>query len=64
MVAHAFSPSTWKAETGGSLQGQSGLQSEFQNYQGYTEKPWLKKQPKFFITIIIIIIITILKYGG
>jgi hypothetical protein len=26
--------------------GQAGLQSEFQNSQGYTEKPCLKKQNK------------------
>jgi hypothetical protein len=26
------------------IQGQSGLQSEFQDSQGYTEKPCLKKQ--------------------
>ena len=49
VVAHAFNPSTWEAEAeaeaGGSLgvQGQSGLQSEFQDSQGgYTEKSGLK----------------------
>jgi hypothetical protein len=51
MVAHAFNPSTWDAETGGYLrlwvQGQTGLQSEFQDSQGYTEKPCVKtKQNK------------------
>jgi hypothetical protein len=28
------------------VQGQSGLQSEFQDSQGYAEKPWLKKANK------------------
>jgi hypothetical protein len=28
------------------VQGQSGLQSEFQDSQGYTEKPCLEKQNK------------------
>jgi hypothetical protein len=28
------------------VQGQPGLQSEFQDSQGYTEKPCLKKQKK------------------
>ena len=48
MVAHAFSPSTREAEAGGFLsRGQSGLQSEFQDNQGYTEKPCLEtKQNK------------------
>ena len=42
----SFNPSTWEAEVGKSLWGwgQSGLQSEFQNSQGYTDKPCLKKQ--------------------
>jgi hypothetical protein len=41
VVAHAFSSSAQEAEAGGSLrvQGQPGLQSEFQDSQGYTEKP-------------------------
>jgi hypothetical protein len=51
VVAHAFNPSTWEAEAGGSLadlwvKGQPGLQSEFQDSQGYTEKPCLRKQNK------------------
>jgi hypothetical protein len=41
-VAHAFDPSTWEAEAGGFL----SLKSEFQESQGYTEKPCLKKQNK------------------
>jgi hypothetical protein len=28
------------------VRGQPGLQSEFQDSQGYTEKPWLEKQNK------------------
>jgi len=28
------------------VRGQPGLQSEFQDSQGYTEKPCLKKKPK------------------
>ena len=44
VVAHAFNPSTWQAEAGGFLSSsQPGLQSEFQDSQGYTEKPCLKK---------------------
>jgi hypothetical protein len=35
MVVHAFNTST---------RGQPGLQSEFQDSHGYTEKPCLKKQ--------------------
>jgi hypothetical protein len=45
--AHAFNPSTWEAEAGGflsSVQGQPGLQSEFQDSQNYTEKPCLKNK--------------------
>jgi hypothetical protein len=37
VVAHAFNPST---------RGQPGLQSEFRDSQGYTEKPCLEKQNK------------------
>ena len=47
MVAHAFNPSTWEAEAGGfRVQGQPGLQSEFQESQGYKEKPCLEKHQK------------------
>jgi hypothetical protein len=41
VVVHVFNPSTWEAEAG--VGGQPGLQSEFQDSQGYTEKPCLKK---------------------
>jgi hypothetical protein len=45
MVAHTFNPSTWEAEAGGFfVRGQPGLQSEFQDSQGYTEKPCLEKE--------------------
>jgi hypothetical protein len=44
VVVHAFNPSTWEAEAGGFLSsGQPGLQSEFQDSQGNTEEPCLKK---------------------
>jgi hypothetical protein len=47
VVAHAFNPSTWEAEAGRFLSSKPGLQSEFQDSQGYTEKPCLKtKQNK------------------
>jgi hypothetical protein len=47
VVAHVFNPSTQEAEAGGFLSsrpGQPGLQSEFQDSQGYTEKPCLKRK--------------------
>ena len=46
-MVHTFNPDTQQAEAGGSMwvQGQPGLQSEFQDSQDcYTEKPSLKKQ--------------------
>jgi hypothetical protein len=43
MVAHAFNPSTWEAEAGGFLSSKPAWSTEFQNSQGYTEKPGLKK---------------------
>jgi hypothetical protein len=41
VVVHAFNPSTQGAEEGKTprVPGQSGLQNEFQDSQGYTEKP-------------------------
>ena len=41
MVAHAINPSTLEAEA--EAGGSSGLQSEFQDNPGYTEKPCLKQ---------------------
>jgi hypothetical protein len=47
MLAHTFNPSTWEAEAGGFLSSSPpGLQSEFQDSQGYTEKHCLEKQNK------------------
>jgi hypothetical protein len=49
VVVHAFNPSTWEAEAGGfqvQVQGQPGLQSEFQDSHGYTQKPCLEKPEK------------------
>ena len=44
-MAHAFTPSTQKAERQADLRvrGQPGLQSKFQESQGYIEKPSLEK---------------------
>jgi hypothetical protein len=44
VVPHAFNPSTWEAEAGEflSLRPAWCLQSEFQDSQGYTEKPCLE----------------------
>jgi hypothetical protein len=46
VTVHTFNPRTWEAEAGGSLwvQGQPGLQNEFQDRQGYTEKQSPKKE--------------------
>jgi hypothetical protein len=45
VVAHAFNPSTWRQRQADFwVRGQPGLQSEFQDSQGYTEKPCLEKQ--------------------
>jgi hypothetical protein len=46
-VAHAFNPSTrWQKQEDFWVQGQPGLLSEFQDSQGYTEKPCLEKPKK------------------
>ena len=47
MVVYAINPNTWEAEIGRYLwvQVQPGLQSEFQDSQGYhKEKPYLEKR--------------------
>jgi hypothetical protein len=44
LVAHAFNPSTQEAEANFWVRVQPGLQSEFQDSQGYTEKPCLEKK--------------------
>jgi hypothetical protein len=43
VVVHAFNPSTWEAEAGGFLSSRPASQNEFQDRQGYTEKPCLEK---------------------
>jgi hypothetical protein len=45
MVAHTNNPSTWEAETGGSLNSRPAyLHSEFQVSHGYIVKPCIKQQ--------------------
>ena len=53
VVVHAFNPSTWEAEAGGFLSSRPAWStSEFQDSQGYTEKPCLvKKQKTVFIYV-------------
>jgi hypothetical protein len=46
MGVYPFNTSTQETEAGGSwVQGQPGLQSKFQDSQGYTEKPCLNPYP-------------------
>jgi hypothetical protein len=53
VVVHAFNPSTWEAEAGGFLSLRPAWsQSEFQDSQGNTEKPCLKKPKKKNLFII------------
>lgn len=42
VVAHDFSPSTWEAEPGGSLEFEAS--QVYRELQGYTEKPCLEIQ--------------------
>jgi hypothetical protein len=44
VVAHAFKPRTWEAEAGGCSRPAWSI--EFQDSQGYTEKPCLEKKKK------------------
>jgi hypothetical protein len=46
MVTHTFNPKAQEAEAGRSIwvQGQPGLQSDFGDGQGYTEKLSLRKK--------------------
>ena len=47
VVAHAFYPSTWEAEAGRFLCLRPAcFQSEFQDSQGYSEKPCLENKAK------------------
>ena len=44
VVVHSFNPGTQEAEEGGSLGSRlPGPQNEFQDSQGYAEKPCLEK---------------------
>jgi hypothetical protein len=44
-MAHAFNPSTQRQKQADFfVWGQPGLQSDFQDSQGYTKKPCLEKQ--------------------
>jgi hypothetical protein len=45
VVAHAFNPSTWEAESSGFLSSRPAwsTKSEFQERRDYTEKPCLEK---------------------
>jgi hypothetical protein len=43
MMAHAFNPSTQEAEAGRFLSSRPAWSTEFQDSQGYTEKPCLEK---------------------
>ena len=57
LVLHAFNPSTWEAEAGGSLwvQGQPSLQSVFQNKQTNKQTNKQKKNQARVRFIIVII---------
>ena len=56
-MVHAFNPSTREAKADGSLwvQGQPGLQSKFQDNQGYKEKICLEKQQPQLVWEIIVL---------
>jgi hypothetical protein len=41
-MTHAFNPSTREAEAGGFLSSRPAWSTEFQDSQGYTEKPCLE----------------------
>ena len=43
MVVHTFGPRTQEAEADESLSSRPAWSTEFQDSQGYTEKPCLKK---------------------
>ena len=63
----AFNPSTQEAEAGMDLcdfQGQPGLQSEFQDTQGYTVKPCLKtKQNIYYVIFVHLHIVCVCVYS-
>jgi hypothetical protein len=43
MVAHAFNPRRWEAEAARFLSSRPAWSTEFQDSQGYTEKPYTEK---------------------
>ena len=45
-MVHTFNTSTWEAESGGFLNSRPAWSTEFQDSQGYTEKPCLEKPKK------------------
>jgi hypothetical protein len=54
MVTHAFNPALKRQRQADFwVRGQPGLQSEFQDSQGYTEKPCLEKKIYIYIYIYI-----------
>lgn len=48
MVANAFNHSIWQAEADRYNEFKSGIQHEFQNSLGHTEKPCFKKQQQSY----------------
>jgi hypothetical protein len=46
VVVHTSNSSTWEAEAGEFLSWRPAWSTEFQDSQGYTEKPCLKKSKK------------------
>ena len=58
-VAHLYSQN-WEVDRGRRISefdwGQAGLQSEFQDSQGYTEKPCLEKEKKITFSMIFTIL--------
>jgi hypothetical protein len=51
MVAHTFNLSTWETEAGGFLSLRPAWSTKFQDSQGYTEKPCLKKPKKRLLVL-------------
>jgi hypothetical protein len=59
VVMHAFNPSTWEAEAGRFLSLRRAWSTEFQDIQGYTEKPCLEKAKYLYSVLKGYIILTI-----
>ena len=49
LVAHPFNSSTLETEAGESLSSKPAWSMEFQNSQGYKEKPCLEKEKSSFV---------------